>query len=147
MCWLIPERRQKNLGNHECYQTNLTSSKSSFISYMRKAERCVSKLENKNWLEIVCNITVWRYWLSSTYASYWLLQCDPLCCVLSFVTRALITLPWCSPPPLPSYFFFSLMDCLYISITFIKSIHLLLMTVMQSCDSLHIMNTWPHIVD
>lgn len=94
MSWFIPEWQQKKLANQECYQANLTSSKSSFISFMGKAKRCTGKLEKK----IVCNFTVWRYWLSSTYMSYGLPQSDFLCCVLVIVTRILIMLTCCLPP-------------------------------------------------
>lgn len=44
MYWL---RQQKNLANQECYQANLPSSKSSFISFMGRIKRCVGKLEHK----------------------------------------------------------------------------------------------------
>lgn len=63
-----------------------------------KSKKMYRQTTKQDYLEIVCNVTVWRCWLSSTYTRYGLPQFDFLCRGLVIVTIILITLTCCLPP-------------------------------------------------
>lgn len=57
-----------------------------------KSKKMYRQTTKQDYLEIVCNVTVWRCWLSSTHTTYGLAKFDFLCCGLVILTRILFNL-------------------------------------------------------